>query len=638
MSDGYHMHDEVQRRSFDAQSMRRLLQYVRPYRAWMIGGTLLLLGAAVLSNINPTLIMWAIDAYIASPTRAALQQANGDPAQLQAAIREDRHGLSMLTLILAGLLCGELLLRWAQLIIVSYIGQTTMLKMRMQIFSHLQEMPLRFLDRNPVGRLMTRVTNDVEKIQQTIVTGVVQVASDCMSLVVVLIFMLAIDWQLALIALAPVPLIVIVTLLFRKYAHHSFLEIQRKIARVNSYLQENVSGMRLIQLFCREGPHFEEYRARNADHRDEWLRQVRNYALYFPAIEFLGTLSLSLIILYCGVRILHANPDAAAANMVTGHASYGTMFAFVFLADHFFGPIRSLADRYNLLLEAMASSERVFALLDTQPEIQDKPNAVACERLRGAVEFDHVWFSYADENGETLKQEDWVLKGIDLSIAPGERVAIVGHTGAGKSTIIGLLSRFYDIQRGAIRVDGIDVRDYAQVALRRRIGVVLQDVFLFSGSIEDNIRLGDTEMPMERVRECAEYVNAGKFIAKAPGGYQYLVGERGNNLSTGERQLLAFARTLAHDPDILVLDEATSSVDTETEALIQDAIGKLMEGRTSIVIAHRLSTVQHADRIVVMHHGEIREVGTHQELLAKGGLYRTLYELQYKGQEIGGRA
>lgn len=637
MSDGYHMHDEVQRRSFDAQSMRRLLQYVRPYRGWMIGGTLLLLAAAVLSNINPTLIMWAIDAYIASPARAALQQTHADPAQLQAAIRQDRHGLSMLTLVLAGLLCGELLMRWAQLIIVSYIGQTTMLKMRMQIFAHLQEMPLRFLDRNPVGRLMTRVTNDVEKIQQTIVTGVVQAASDCMSLVVVLIFMLAIDWQLALIALAPVPLIAIVTLLFRKYAHHSFLEIQRKIARVNSYLQENVSGMRLIQLFCREEPHFEEYRARNADHRDEWLRQVRNYALYFPAIEFLGTLSLSLIILFCGVRILHANPDATAANMVTGHASYGTMFAFVFLADHFFGPIRSLADRYNLLLEAMASSERVFALLDTQPEIQDKPEAVVCDRLRGAVEFDQVWFSYAGENGEMPKQEDWVLKGIDLSIAPGERVAIVGHTGAGKSTIIGLLSRFYDIQRGTIRVDGIDVRDYAQVALRRRIGVVLQDVFLFSGSIEDNIRLGDTDMPMERVRECAEHVNAGKFIAKAPGGYQYHVGERGNNLSTGERQLLAFARTLAHDPDILVLDEATSSVDTETEALIQDAIGKLMEGRTSIVIAHRLSTVQHANRIVVMHHGEIREMGTHQELLAKGGLYRTLYELQYKGQEIGGR-
>ncbi len=638
MSDGYHMHDEVQRRSFDTQSMRRLLQYVRPYRGWMISALFLLLGAAVLSNLNPTLIMWAIDTYIASPERTALEQAHGDPALLQAAIRENRHGLTMLTVILAGLLIGELLLRWGQLIIVSFVGQTTMLKMRMQLFAHLQEMPLRFLDRNPVGRLMTRVTNDVEKIQQTIVTGVVQAASDCMSLVVVLIFMLVIDWQLALIALAPVPLIATVTLLFRKYAHHSFLEIQRKIARVNAYLQENVSGMRLIQLFCREEPHFAEYRARNADHRDEWLRQVRNYALYFPAVEFLGTLSLSLIILFCGARILNANSAATAANMVTGHASYGTMFAFVFLADHFFGPIRSLADRYNLLLEAMASSERVFALLDTQPEIQDKPDAVPCERLNGSVEFDNVWFSYGDENAESIKPEDWILKGINLKIEPGERVAIVGHTGAGKSTIIGLLSRFYDVQRGAIRADGVDVRDYQQVALRRRIGVVLQDVFLFSGTIEDNIRLGDTTMTMERVRECAEYVNAGKFIDKTPGGYQYHVGERGNNLSTGERQLLAFARTLAHNPDILVLDEATSSVDTETEALIQDAIGKLMEGRTSIVIAHRLSTVQHADRIVVMHHGEIRETGTHQELLAKGGLYRTLYELQYKGQEIGGRS
>ncbi len=630
MSDGYHMGDEVQRRSIDLRIMRRLLVYIRPYWGRMLLATALLLGAAVLGNLNPTLIMWAIDAHIVNPERVAA--AGADAAQLQQAVAQDRQGLRMLTLVLALLLLGELLLRWAQLIIVAFVGQTTMLKMRMEIFAHLQEMSLRFLDRNPVGRLMTRVTNDVEKIQQTIVTGVVQVVSDCMTLVVVLVFMLFIDWQLTLAALLPSPLIVAVTMSFRRHAHHSFLEIQRKIARVNAYLQENVSGMRVIQLFCREGAHYEEYRLRNEDHCAEWIRQVRNYAMYFPAVELLGSLSLSLIVVWCGERILHT--VSAMQGVEAGQASYGAMFAFVLLADRFFGPIRSLADRYNLLLEAMASSERVFALLDTEPDIQDVPGAKSCEQLTGQVDFEQVWFSYgAGAQSAEAAEPDWVLKNISLSIAPGERVAIVGHTGAGKSTIIGLLSRFYDVQRGTIRVDGVDVRDYAQVALRRRIGVVLQDVFLFSGTVEDNIRLGNADMSPEWVRACAEYVNASKFIDKLPGRYQYHVGERGNNLSTGQRQLLAFARTLAHNPDILVLDEATSSIDTETEALIQDAIAKLMAERTSIVIAHRLSTVQHADRIVVMHHGEIRETGTHQELLAKGGLYRTLYELQYKGQE-----
>ena len=417
MSDGYHIEDEVLRRSYDARIMRRLLGYVRPYRRWIGTATVLLLCAAVLSNLNPVLIMRSVDYFIDNPARTSLQQdgAHANPDQLAQQIQADKQGLFLLILLLAALLFGEVSTRYAQLLIVSYVGQKTLLKMRMEIFEHLQEMSLRFLDKNPVGRLMTRVTNDVEKIQQTIVTGFVQVISDLVTLMVVLLFMFAIDWRLALTALAPVPFVTAVSLIFRKYAHRSFLEIRKKIARLNAFMQENVGGMRLIQIFGQEEPHFREYDKRNAEHRDEWLRQVRQFAIYFPSVEFLGTVSTALIVLYCGMRMLRLDMTDAQ-RIITGHASYGTIFAFVFLAERFFGPIRSLADRYNLLLEAMASSERVFELLDTPPDIVDTNEAQSCESLRGQVEFDHVWFAYdeAKDGGEP----PWILKDISLSIAP----------------------------------------------------------------------------------------------------------------------------------------------------------------------------------------------------------------------------
>ena len=638
MSDGYHIQDEVQQRGYDRKIMRRLLTYVRPFRKLMVTATFLLLLSALLSNVAPLLYMRAIDWYVNNPERVELQDragemreegeaaAGGDAAapELPAAVRRaeerDQRALSILVLVIGGLMLGEAVVRYFQMVIIAYVGQKTMLEMRLEIFAHLQKMSLRFLDSNPVGRLMTRVTNDVEKIQETIVTGVVRVISDLFSIVVVLGFMLWINWRLALITLTTVPFVLVTSLIFRKYARKSYFAIRGKIARLNAYTQENISGMREVQIFGREDKNYEEYRSRNADHRDEWIRQIRNFAIYFPVIDFLGSVSIALIILYGGHQILTNQA------IFGGQAGVGMFFAYVQWAERLFGPIRALADRYNLLLEAMASSERVFGLLDTPEEIVDKPDAVPCSRVQGAVDFKDVWFAY--EPGQ------WVLKGIDLRIAPGERVAIVGHTGAGKTTLINLLSRFYDVQRGSITVDGVDVRDYEKVSLRRNIGIVLQDVFLFSGPVGDNIRLGNRALSEDDVRGCAEYVNAAHFINKLPGQYGYDVGERGCNISMGQRQLVAFARTLAHDPQILVLDDATSSVDVETEALIQDAIAKLMEGRTCIVIAHRLSTVQHADRIIVMHHGTIREIGTHQQLLQQRGLYYTLYQLQYKDQQV----
>lgn len=621
MSEGYHIGDELETRPYDASLMRRLLAYARPYRAMLILATLLLLATALMGSVVPWLNWKAIAWYINAPERLALQEkaAAGTTPEIQAALASqmarDRTHLLLLTGATALLLFIEALLQYGQTVIVAFVGQRAMLAMRMDVFRHLNRMSLRFMDRNPLGRLLTRVTNDVEKLQETIVSGVVQVASDLSVIFVVLGFMTWNNGRLTVIALAPLPVIFLSSVVFGKYAQKTYLEIRKRIARLNSHMQESIGGMRIVQAFVREDARFGEYARRNADHRDEWLRQIRYYAYYFPVVDFLGTLSLALIVLYGGSQILQIQ------HLLGGPADVGMFFAYVQWSERLYGPIRALADRYNLLLEAMASSERVFGLLDTPEDIPDKPGAVACECLDGRVTFDHVWFAY--------DEEQWVLKDIDLAIAPGERLAIVGHTGAGKTTFTNLLSRFYDVQRGRILVDGIDVRDHAKTPLRRQIGVVLQDVFLFAGSIEHNIRLGNPDIDDARVRACAEYVNAASFIEKLPGGYAYNAGERGCNLSTGQRQLLAFARALAHDPRILVLDEATSSVDTETEALIQDAIAKLMQDRTCIVIAHRLSTIQHADRIVVMHHGEIREIGTHQELLARHGLYYTLYRLQY---------
>ncbi len=606
MSEAYHIEDEAQQRPYDWQLMQRLLGYLRRDKGWLALAVLLLLVGSLLSSLAPLLNMYAIDWYIHNPDRAGVF----DPASAQ----RDISGLEKLLLVLLVIGVCRTVIRYGEGLIVAYVGQKALLEMRLGIFEHLQRMSLRFLDKNPVGRLMTRVTNDVEKIQETLVSGMVEVAGDLVTIGIVLAFMSWVNWLLAVITLTTVPLVFLTSLVFRRYARHSYLEIRKRLASLNAYMQEIVSGMRVVQLFGREGRTYREFERRNASHRDEWFRQIRNYALYFPAVDFLGYLSLGLIVLYIGHKLLASGFVAA-----TG-ASIGTLFAYVQWAERLYTPIRALADRYNMLLEAMASAERIFTLLDTPPDIVDKPEAIPCKTIKGLVEFSDVWYAYTDNQ--------WALKGISCQIEPGERVAIVGHTGAGKTTLASLLLRFYDAQRGAIRIDGIDVRDYEQETLRRFLGLVLQDVFLFSESIEDNIRLGNTQLTEATIRACAQAANVASIINKLPEGYAYDVGERGQNLSTGQRQLIAFARALAHDPRILVLDEATSSVDPITEALIQDAIAKLMAGRTCIVIAHRPSTIQNADRILVLHHGEVRELGTHQELLARGGLYSALYQLR----------
>jgi len=627
MTRGYHYSDEVQQRSYDRTLMRRLMRFLNPYRKLLFAAVVLILITSLASSLRPYLMMRAVDDIINNPARVELRDAidaTGTPTPEQAAalaeqVEHDHGALLNLVLLLGTLMLTEMVFRYAQGLLVAYVGNRTLYDMRLRIFEHLQKMSLKFLDRNPVGRLMTRVTYDVEKIQQTIVNGVVRSISEIFTIVVVLVFMLWNNWRLALLTLTPVPFLFAASWIFRKYARRCYLEIRRKLAAMNAYLQENLAGIRVVQVFTREASAFEEYDRRNQEHRNEWFRQIRNYALYFPAIDILETLSTALVLLYIGYAI------HGGGGVFNQAASVGAFYAYVEWARRLYRPVRGLADRYNMLLEAMASSERIFQLLDTPEDIENKPDAIPCERPAGEVEFRDVSFAY--------EPDQWVLQDFNLRIAPGECVAVVGHTGAGKTTLINLLSRFYDVLEGAILVDGTDIRYYEKDSLRQNIGIVLQDVFLFSGSVERNIRLGNESLPWEDIEACAEYVNAAKFIAKLPGGYEYDVGERGTNLSTGQRQLLAFARALAHDPAILVLDEATSSVDSETEALIQDAIAKLMADRTSIVIAHRLSTVKHADRIVVMRQGRIVETGTHQELLAKRGLYYRLYRLQYESGE-----
>jgi len=568
--------------------MRRLLAFVRPHQHLVAGSGVLLVLVSGAQLLQPYLIKLAIDGPIA---------------------KRQLTGLNLIVLLYIGTIVAELTLRYLQVYTTELAGQNVVTDLRAAVFGHLQALSSSFYDKNPVGRLMTRVTTDVEAINEFFSMEVATVFIDVAKLISILTILLMMAPSLALITLAVVPILFAVSLFFRKRLRDAYRAIRTRISRINAYLQENISGISVIHLFRREPLNEAEFEALNRDHRNADLGSVLYDSLLSAVVELVGSLSVALLIWYGGGEILR------------GALTFGTLVAFLRYVNQFFLPIQDLSAKYATMQSAMASSERIFALLDTPVEIVDAPAPVPPPPSRGRIDFDRVRFSYVP--GEE------VLKGIDLRVLPGETVAIVGATGSGKSTVIRLLIRLYDVTSGSVRLDGVDVRDYALPELRRRTGLVLQDPYIFAGTIERNLTLGDPRVDPDRAREAARAVGADAFIEALPGGYAYEIRERGSNLSTGQKQLLAFARCLARDPAVLVLDEATSSVDPETERRLQQAVATLTRGRTSLIVAHRLATVLRADRILVMHHGEIRESGTHEELLAARGLYSRLYELQF---------
>jgi ATP-binding cassette, subfamily B, multidrug efflux pump len=582
-------------KAYDARLMRRLLHYLQPYRWKVALGVAMLLVVAALELIGPYLTMVALDRAI----------PEGDLGLL-----------GILAIAYFGALIFAFALEYGQQILTTWLGQRIMFDLRRQIFGHLQRQSLRFFDRNPVGRLMTRVTNDVEVLNQLFSAGIVTVFGDVFTLAFIVAIMLWMDWRLALVALAVMPFVIMVAFVFRSKVREAYRDIRVRIARINAFLQERITGVSVVQLFGREKKATDRFADINRDHLDAHLRSITYYALFFPVIELLTTITLALILVYGGLRLMD---DTITVGVVT---------AFLMYARRFFRPIQDLSEKYNMLQGAMASSERIFRLLDTEAEIRDPAAPLHLpDPGRGEIEFRNVWFAYTrDEAGQDW---DWVLRDVSFHVQPGERIAVVGHTGAGKTTLISLLMRFYEPQQGQILFDGVPIERVPQHELRDRIGLVLQDVFLFSRSVDYNIRLGRDDISPDQVRQAAARVGADRHIQRLPGGYDEPLAERGASLSVGQRQLLSFARALAFDPLILILDEATSSVDSELEAQIQTALETLLEGRTSLVIAHRLSTIQSADRILVFHHGELRETGTHGELLARGGLYAKLHELQF---------
>lgn len=591
--------EEALGKAYDRRLMIRLLHYVRPY--WYMAGTALvcILVFALLQTVQPYLTKIAIDRYL---------------------LARNYSGLGRIGLLFLAVLALSFVLEFLQTYLTQWMGQRIMYDMRVEIFTHLQKLQLRFFDKNPVGRLMTRVTTDVDALNELFAAGLVTVFGDLLTLLAIMVVILKLDWRLALVTFAVIPFIVITTSIFRRKARASYRDVRAAVARLSAFLQEHISGMSVIQLFNRERKSFERFDAINERHRKANYDSILAYAIFFPMVEILSAVAIALIIWYGGHQVL-----SSALTM-------GTLVAFIQYSQRFFRPIQDLSEKYNILQSAMASSERIFKLLDTPVTITSPERPRPLEGPRGDIEFRHVSFSYAETREPA--DEEWVLRDVSFHVEPGKSVAIVGHTGAGKTTLISLLQRFYDVQRGRILLDGIDIRELNLAELRQNYGVVLQDVFIFSGTVESNIRLGTPWIDEQQVENAAVDVNLYDFIRELPHGFQEEVRERGNTLSVGQKQLMAFARALAHDPRVLILDEATSSVDTETELRIREALSRLMKGRTSIIIAHRLSTIQNADQIIVMHKGQIREIGNHQELLAQRGIYYRLYQLQYKEQEV----
>ncbi len=614
MADSFH-EEEVLGKAYDARLMRRLLDYLRPYRLVVLLalGAILLYG--VLQAVPPYLLKVEVDRYLEAPaaTRHAL------PSFL-ARLLSPNPFLGVVQIALVVFLPTVLLtffLEFAQSFAMQLVGQKVMYDLRKQIFAHLQRLQLSFYDRNPVGRLVTRVTTDVDVLNDLFASGMVAIFGDIFTLFSVMVVMLALNSKLALLTFAVLPLIVLTTMAFRRAVRESYRRIRVAIARINAYLQEHITGMTVLQLFNCEARSFEEFKKINQAHMEAYKDSILAYGLFYPTVELLGVVAVAIILYLSGGMTLK------------GTVTVGTAIAFIQYSQRFFRPIQDLSDKYNILQAAMASSERIFKLLDAPVTITDPAGAeraVPLPKPQGRVEFHEVSFAYQADHR--------VVENVSFSIKPGETVAVVGHTGAGKTTLTSLLLRFYEVQEGQVLFDGIDIRDLRLRNLRKNFGMVLQDPFLFSGTIASNIRLGTDGITDAQVREAARHVNILEFIESLPRGFDEPVKERGATLSVGQKQLLSFARALAHNPGVLILDEATSSVDPETEHLIREGLRRLLENRTALVIAHRLSTIQNASKIVVMHKGRVREVGTHQELLQRQGIYFKLYQLQYKDQEI----
>ncbi len=581
------------KRSVDRYIISRLLGYLKPYKTLVVWAIAITIAGSFLGPLRPWLTKIAIDDSIA---------------------HGNLKGLTVISIFLAGAILLDGIKQFITTWMTQIIGQKAVFDIRMDIFRHLQKLPARFYDRNPIGRLITRTTSDVESLNEMLSSGIITILGDLLQLFFIVVLMAWIDWQLTLIVLSILPLMIWATIAFKNRVRIAFQDVLTHLARLNTFFQEHLTGMSIVQLFNREERESRKYAAINADHRDANIRTVLYFSIYYPLIETLSSVAAGLVIWYSGVRLLKAD------------LTIGVVISFVQYIWLFFRPLQHLSDRFNVIQTAIASSDRIIRLLDEHEGIEEPAGKRQIESFRESIEFKNVWFAYESEN--------WILKDISFSIRRGEKIAIVGATGSGKTTLINILSRLYPLAKGSVTIDGIELQEIAEHSVRKLIGVVMQDVFLFSGTIRENLAFGKPDVSDGEIREAARIVGADRFIDQLPGSYQYRVLENGTGLSSGQKQLIAFVRALLYNPEILVLDEATSSVDTETESLIDAATARLMSERTSIIIAHRLSTVQKADRILVLHKGVIRESGNHQELLSKRGLYYKLYLLQHPEQTL----
>lgn len=584
---------EKKTKAIDSKLIKRLYVYLKPYNGLILLALVLTLSTAFFGPLRPYLTQIAVDDHIAN---------------------KDIDGLFGIIILFGLVLFGEFVFLVFSTYLTRWIGQGALYKLRIDIFNKIQNLHTQFFDRNPIGRLITRTTSDVEALNEILSSGVVNIIGDLFRIIFILIFMFMLSWELTLVSFVTLPLLIYSTILFKRLVRVAFLDVRDQIARLNSFIQEHINGMAIVQLFNRQKQEFERFKSINAEHREAHITTIFYFSIFWPVIELLSNVAMALVIWYGGARVL------------MDELTFGILLAFIQYVRLFFMPIRDLSDKFNTLQSALASSERIFGILDTQNEILDPINPFIPEKIVGKIEFKNVWFKYNEK-------EDYILKDVSFELEPGKTMAVVGATGAGKSTLINLIMRFYDIQQGEILLDGVNIREYRLNDLRMTFGLVLQDNALFSGTILNNITLGNPDISRNHVDEIIRMIEADGFIYKLPGKLDHVLSERGSSLSMGQRQLICFIRAIAYNPTVIVLDEATSSVDSETEYLVGQALKVLLKNRTSLIIAHRLSTIQHSDIILVMHKGEIRESGTHRSLLKKdNGIYRRLYEIQYKDQ------